>query len=428
MSLILTVVFFATLAIGVPVFLTMGIAAFAAFIYNGRIALTQVPQQVFFGINSFPIMAIPLFILAADLMTDGNLTDLLIKFCDATLGHIRGGLGHVNVAISMIFGAISGSAVAMAAGPGKVTMFMMRKAGYDPYYAGALTASSSIIGIIIPPSIPMIIYALSEGKTSMMGIFAAGYIPGILFGISLMILNAIEARRKGYLFHTQKPSLKVRLISTWKAMPALIMPLIIIVCVIGGVTTPTEAAALAVAYGLFAGFFITRKLSVKRIPQIFLGSAVISAAILMIVAMGSLFSWVLQYGRIPQMVAAWMTSLTTDPLMLLILIAVLALITGLAVDTIPATMILAPIVSAIGYSAGINPFQVAIVLVISNGIGMISPPVAPLLFIVSSVGKLNLEKLIIKSIPPFIAEMVVLALVIFFPALSGWIPALLGYK
>ena len=428
MSLVLIIVFFALLILGVPVFLTMGIASFAAFVHQGKIAMTQVPQQVFFGINSFPIMAIPLFILAADIMTDGKITDLLIKVCDDTLGHVRGGLGHVNVVLSMIFNTISGSAMADAAGPGKIIMSMMRKQGYDAYYSGALTASSSVMGVIIPPSIPMIIYALSEGRTSLLGMFAAGYIPGFMIGFALIGVNIIESRRKVYLFRTEKPPFLVRLKSTWKALPALLMPVLIIVCVLGGITTPTEAAALAVAYALFVGFFITRKLSFKRLPKVLLGSALVSAPILMIVAMGSLFSWVLTYSRIPQMVAAWVGTLSTNPLVVLVLIAVLALITGLCVDTIPATMILAPLVSAIGASAGLNPYQVALVLVMSIGIGMLTPPVAPLLFVVSSIGKLKLEKLIVKTLPCILAELLVLALVILVPPLTTWLPKVLGFK
>jgi tripartite ATP-independent transporter DctM subunit len=427
MGLVLVLVFFIMLAIGVPVFLTMGIAAFAAFVHNGHISLTQVPRLVFFGINSFPVMAIPLFILASDIMTDGKLTDLLTQVCNDLIGHIRGGLGHVNVVTSMIFAGISGSAVADAAGPSKIEMFMMRQVGYDPYYAGALTAASSVIGIIIPPSIPMVIYSLSEGKTSTMGMFAAGYMPGVLVGLTVMVWNAIESRRKNYQFRSQKLSLALRIKSVWKALPALLMPVIIIVCTVGGVTTPTEAAALAVAYALFVGFFITRTLTLKRIPKVFLGSAIISASVLMIVAMGSLFSWVLTYARIPQTIGLWIGTLTTNPVLLLLLIALLVLVTGMFVDTIPAVMILAPIVSSIAANAGINPYQVAMVVVVGIGVGMMTPPVAPLLFIVSAVGSLRLEKLIKAAIPFLIAEAAALALIVFVPPLTTWLPKILGY-
>lgn len=424
---VLILVFFITLALGVPVFLTMCIASLSAILTAGSINLTTLPQQIFQGINSLPVMAIPLFILASDLMTDGALTDRLIRFCNAFLGRITGGLGHVNVAISMIFGGISGSSVADAAGPSKIVMFMMRNGGYDPYYSGAVTAASSVIGIIIPPSIPMVLYALSDGKTSTMGLFAAGYIPGILVGVVLMTVNYIRSRKSGYRIGTEKVAVKEKLKSTWYALPGLIMPIIIIVCTLGGVTTPTEASAIAVAYALIVGLFVTRQLKLKNLPRILLQSAVMSAAVLMIVAMGSLFSWVLTYARIPQAAAAFMSSLTDNPTIMLCLIALLTLITGMFVDTTPAIIVLAPIVSAIGASLGINPFQVGVVVVVSIGLGMLTPPVAPLLFITSAVGRLKLEKLIKEVMPFLLAEMAVLILLIFIPQLTTWLPAVLGY-
>lgn len=427
MGVVLIIVFLLALTIGVPVFISMGISAFAAFLANGRIPLSQLPRLVFSGINSFPLMSIPLFILAADIMTEGKLIDRLVRFCNDFLGHITGGLGHVNVVMSMIFGGISGSSVADAAGTGKLEMFMMRKAGYDPYYSGAMTAASAVIGIIIPPSIPMVIYALSDGKTSTMGLFAAGYIPGILVGLALMAANAVISKKRGYKFNLKKKTAIEKIKSLWYALPGLIMPLLIIVCTVGGITTPTEAAAFAVAYALFAGFLITKTLTFKMLIKILRESAIMSAAILMIVAMGSVFSWVLTYARIPQTAGAWMGTLTTNPTIFLLLVAVLVIITGMFVDTIPAVMILAPIVSPMAANFGINMFQIGLVVVIGIGIGMLTPPVAPLMFITSSTGHLNLEKLIKATFPLLLTEVAVLFAVIFIPQLTTWLPGLLGY-
>ncbi len=427
MGVVLIIVFFASLLLGVPVFISMGFSAFAAFLDNGTIALTELPRRIFSGINSFPLMAIPLFVLAAEIMTEGKLIDRLIRFVNDFLGNITGGLGHVNVVMSMIFGGISGSAVADAAGTGKIEMLMMRRAGYDKFYSGAMTASSAVIGIIIPPSIPMVLYALSDGKTSTMGLFAAGYIPGILMGLSLMAVNAVISHKRNYKFITHKVSFIEKMKSTWHALPGLIMPALIIVFTIGGITTPTEAAAVAVVYSMFVALFITRTMSFKSFIQIVYKSAVLSAAILMIVAMGSVFSWVLTYARIPQILGLWMGSLTNNPTILLLLIALLVIITGMFVDTTPAVMILAPVVSPMAASFGINPFQVAVVVVVGIGIGMLTPPVAPLLFITSSIGKLKLEKLIKATTPFLLAEVVVLLLVIFIPELTAWLPRLAGY-
>jgi tripartite ATP-independent transporter DctM subunit len=427
MLITLILVFFVLLALGFPVFLTMFAAALAAISTNSRIALTTVPQIAYAGINSFPVIAVPLFILASDIMTEGKLTDMLIKFTNLTLGHIKGGLGHVNVAISMIFGGISGSAVADAAGPSKIVMFMMRKAGYDPYYSGALTVSSSIIGIIIPPSIPMVIYALSDGKTSTLGLFAAGYLPGLLIGLSLMLFNWYISKKNNYRFTEKKATYKERFFGFFEALPGLLMPVIIIVFTVFGITTPTEAAAIAVAYALIVGFLVTRTLNFKKIYKIFFQSSIVSSSILMIIGMGSLFSWVLTYTRIPQNIATSLTSITNNSTVILLLIALLVLITGMLVDTIPAIMILAPIVSAIGLRYGINQFQTAMVVIIGIGIGMMTPPIAPLIFITSSIGKLKIEKLIKSTLPFIIIELIILFIVIFFSPLTTWLPAILGY-
>lgn len=427
MLVTLIVVFFVALIIGLPVFLTMYAAVFAVISNSGGIAMTMLPQLIYNGMNSFPILAVPLFVLASDLMTEGKITDMLIDFANAGLGHIRGGLGHVNVLISMLFGGVSGSAVADAAGPSKIVMFMMRKAGYDKYYSGAVTVASSVIGIIIPPSIPMVIYALSDGRTSTLGLFAAGYLPGFLIGFSLMLVNGYISYKNGYRFTTEKASLRTRLISFMQAIPGLLMPVIIIGFTVAGITTATEAAAIAVAYALFVGLLITRKLKVNMLYKILFQSGIVSAAILMIIGMGSLFSWILTYTRIPQQIATFLATLTSNPTLILFLMALLVILTGMLVDTIPAVMILAPIISSIGLSFGINPFQTAMVVIVGIGIGMMTPPIAPLMFITSSIGKLRMEKLIKETLPFIAVEVIVLVLVILIPQLTTWLPALLGY-
>lgn len=423
----LIIVFFLALIIGLPIFLTMYASVFAVIATTKGISMTLLPQLTYSGMNSFPILAIPLFILASDLMTEGKITDMLIDYANVSIGHIRGGLGHVNVLISMLFGGVSGSAVADAAGPSKIVMFMMRNAGYDKYYSGAVTVASSVIGIIIPPSIPMVIYALSDGKTSTMGLFAAGYIPGILIGLVLMAVNGIISYRKGYRFTSEKSTRKEKFRAFVRAFPGLLMPIIIIGFTVSGITTATEAAAIAVAYALFIGLFVTRNLKIKNLYKIFFQSGLVSSAILIIIGMGSLFSWILTYTRIPQKIAIMLSAMTTNPTVILFLMALLVIFTGMLVDTTPAVMILAPIISSIGASFGINPFQTAMIVVVGIGIGMMTPPVAPLMFITSSIGKLRMEKLIMETLPFILAEAVVLILIILIPALTTWLPALLGY-
>ncbi|WP_108669992.1 TRAP transporter large permease [Peribacillus acanthi] len=427
MTVVLMTVFFIGIIIGIPIALVMGIATLAAIFADGMLPLEVLPQTLFSGIDSFPMMTIPFFMLASDLMTGGRLTDMLIKFSKDLFGHIRGGLGHANVLVSVMFAGISGSALADAAGPGAVIMKMMRKEGYDKYYAGALSAASSVIGPIIPPSILMVIYALTDGKTTVTGLFLAGVLPGVLLGLVLMAANHIICVKKGYSNPSKRVSMKQLLKSFLNALPALVVPIIILGGIRIGIFTVTEAAAVAVAYALFVGLFVTKALTIKNIPGIVVKSAIITSSVLLVIAMGSAFSWALTYAQVPQHVASWMIGLTDNRLIVLFLIALFALITGMFVDTIPAMIILAPILSPVAAQYGADPLQVAMIIVLSLAVGMLTPPSAPLLFVISSVGRLNFSRLSIAVLPLILAELVVILLIILIPEVSTAIPNLFGY-
>lgn len=429
MTLTLFLVFAVGLLIGLPVALVMGISTLAAFFADGMIPLEVFPQRIFSGINSFPMMTIPFFILAADLMTGGKLTDILIKFSNNVVGHLRGGLGHVNVLVSMFFAGISGSALADAAGPSAVAMRMMRQAGYDKYYSGALSAATSVIGLIIPPSILMIIYALTAGSANVtvISLFLAGIIPGLLLGGALMAANYIISRKNNYQFNKQKIPFNDVWKSFVKAIPAILMPVILLGGILSGVFTATEAAAVATAYALIVGIFVMRTLRIKDIPKIFINSAIVSSSVLLIIAMGAAFSWALTYAQVPQTVAAWMTTLTDSPLLILFLIALFALITGMFVDTIPALIILVPVLTPVATQFGADPLQVAMIIILSVGVGMLTPPVAPLLFVISTVGKVKLERLSLAVLPLFLVELFIVLLLILFPVISTGLPKLFGY-
>jgi hypothetical protein len=250
MTAILLITFALGLIVGLPVAITMGVSGLTAVLIDGRFPPLIVPQYLFNGISSFPLMAVPFFILAAEIMTASGLTGSLLRFANDLVGHIRGGLGHVNVLVSMLFAGISGSALADAAGPSAIVMRMMRKAGYSPAYAGALSAATATIGPIIPPSILMVVYAISDSRVTVAGLFLAGVVPGILLGIALMIVNHWISIRRGYLFRSQRPTLMGLVKSFWRALPALLLPFIIIGGILGGIFTPTEAAAVAAAYAL----------------------------------------------------------------------------------------------------------------------------------------------------------------------------------
>lgn len=426
MTVILFMVFAIGLIVGLPVSITMGLSGMMAVLLDGRFPALIVPQYLFNGISSFPLMAIPFFVLAAEIMTASGLTASLLRFANDLVGHIRGGLGHVNVLVSMLFAGISGSALADAAGPSAIVMRMMRKAGYAPAYAGALSAATATIGPIIPPSILMVVYAISDSRVTVAGLFLAGVVPGILLGLALMVMNHWISIRRGYLFRSARPTLLGLARSFWSALPAICLPFIIIGGILGGIFTPTEAAAVAAAYALFLGLFVTRRLKWANIPEVFIRSGVVTAAVLLIVSMASIFAWLLTILQIPQNIAAAIAGFTTSPSVVVILLAVFVLICGLVIDTLPALIILVPVLGPVGDQFGLDPMYFAIMLVLNLTIGMVTPPVGPVLFVVSTVGRIRLDVLAKSIIPFLLAELAVLAMVIAFPSISTVLPKLFG--
>jgi tripartite ATP-independent transporter DctM subunit len=426
MTAILLITFAIGLIVGLPVAITMGISGLTAVLIDGRFPPLVVPQYLFNGISSFPLMAVPFFILAAEIMTASGLTGSLLRFANDLVGHIRGGLGHVNVLVSMLFAGISGSALADAAGPSAIVMRMMRKAGYRADYAGAISAATATIGPIIPPSILMVVYAISDSRVTVAGLFLAGVVPGILLGIALMIVNHWISIRRGYLFRSQRPTFVGLVKSFWSALPALLLPFIIIGGILGGIFTPTEAAAVAAAYALVIGIFGTRGLKWRDILPVFTKSGVVTAAVLLIVSMASIFSWLLTILQIPQSIAAMISSMTDNPSVVVILLAVFVLICGLVIDTLPALIILVPVLGPLSDQFGLNPMYFAIMIVLNLTIGMVTPPVGPVLFVVSTVGRVRLETLSRTIVPLLLAELFVLALVIAFPIISTALPTFFG--
>lgn len=427
MMTVLGAAFVLGLAIGLPIAFVMGLAGLLALLYEGHLSLLSVPQRLFDGINSFPLMAVPFFILAADLMTASGITTALLRFSNTLVGHIRGGLGHVNVLTSIFFAGISGSALADAAGPGAIEMRMMHKAGYDKYYAAALSAATATIGPIIPPSIIMVMYALTDSRVTVAGLFLAGIVPGLLLGLALMVANHIISVRRGYGAAHARDSWRERLIALWKAIPILIMPAIILVGILTGLFTPTEASAVVVFYALFVGLFVTRTLNGPLIAKVLLQSGLVTSAALLIVSMASLFAWLLTLMQVPQTIGALIGTLTSDPTAIMLIVAVFVLVCGLFIDTLPAVIILVPVLAPLTDQFGLDPLHFAMAVVLNLTIGMITPPVGAVLFVMTSVGRLRFDLLSKAIVPLIAAELFVLLLVILFPALSTTVPAWFGY-
>lgn len=427
MAKTLIILFFATLILGVPVAFTMGVAGIAAIFIDGSLNPLVATQRMFAGIDSFPLMAVPFFILASELMTACGLTRALLNFANALVGHLRGGLGHVNVLVSMLFAGISGSALADAAGPSAIVMRMMREAGYDKYYAGALSAATATIGPIIPPSILAVIFAISTSGVTVAGLFLAGVIPGLLLGLALALANHFVSIRHHYRGRETRADRAELLRALFTALPALMMPAIILGGIVFGVFTPTEAGAAASAYALLLGITL-RAYTLRNLYVAFTRAAVITSSVFLIIAMASIFAWLLTYLQIPQELAKIVTSITDTRLGILFILAAFALVCGFFIDTLPALIILTPVLGPIAYSAGIDPLQFGMMLVLNLTIGMVTPPVGPVLFVIASVGQLRIEALSRAVLPLLAAELVVLLLVILVPGISTFVPTFFGFS
>lgn len=419
--------FFVLLVIGVPVAFSMAIAAALAVYFGSSYPLIVVVKEMFSGLDSFPLMAVPFFILAAELMSGGAMTTILLRFASQFVGHLRGGLGYANVLSSTMFAGISGSALADAAGPGAMMVRMMEKGGYDKSYAGALTASAAVIGPIIPPSIIMILYAMQVEEVSVGALFMAGILPGLLIMLMLCAANWYICRKRGYRSTEPRPGAREMLRTTLYALPALFLIVIIIGGIRTGIFTPTEASVVAVFYALLCGMFVYRSLKLRHLPDIIYRAALVSIAVLIILAAARAFAWVLIIQSVPQTLAAVIVSWELSPIVFLLAINVLLLAFGLFMDPLPGVMVLVPILAPIAHSLGIDPVHFAIVVIVNLTLGLITPPVGSLLFVVSSAVKLRVTELVGEMPPFFIAQVIVLLILTFVPAVSTWLPHISGF-
>ena len=427
MIAVLFVACIALLALGVPVAFSLGGATLAAIVYGG-LPLIALPKYLFSGIDVFALMAVPFFILTAELMTGGSLSEVLLRFASQFVGRFRGGLGHTNILAITFFSGISGSALADAAGPGAIMIRMMKKDGYRAEYAAALTAAVSILGPIIPPSISMIIYALAYPDVNLVGLLIAGVVPGIVIAIAMAVINHFTSVRRNYRGLVETLSLGDYLRNTWRALPALALPVLILGGIASGAFTPTEASVVAVFYALFAGRVIYRTLTWKMLPGILARSALMTAAVLIIVAMSAAFAWVLTVSRVPQDLTTYIAGMHLSPLAFLLVVNLLLLAFGIFIEPLPGIVVLVPILAPIAHALGISDLQFGIVVIVNLTMGMITPPVGGLLFVTSVVAKVSLTAMVRELWPFMWAQIVVLGLLSYVPALSTWLPGVFGYR
>lgn len=420
------IVFIVLLVIQVPIALVLGMTGISYLGLEGNTLLLQnAPQRLFSGVESFSLLAIPLFMLAGELMNSGGITGRLIAFAKAFLGHFRGGLAYVNVIANMFLASILGSATAQTAMMTRVMVPEMEKAGYKREMATATMAAAALLGPIIPPSMLFIIYAVGSG-VSISSMFIAGILPGILLALALMVAIAILGYRHNFP-RSEKASIRTMFMSFLNAVPALLVPLIIIGGILSGVFTATESAGVACFLALVIGFFFYRELDLKKIPRILANAAVSTSAVTLLLAMASLFGWVLTFDQIPQKIVEYMASLTESPWVFLLLVNLFLLIAGIVLDEMAVLIILLPIFMPLVQSYGIDPVHFGVVICLNATIGLITPPVGAVISIGSSVANVKFEKLSVALIPFLIVALIVLALVTYIPAITTWLPRTFGF-
>ena len=422
MALAVLVVSFAVLLFaGAPVFVVLALPSALYLIVEG-LPLELVPQRIFTGIDIFLLLAIPLFMLAGEVMNTGRLTDRLVAFSQALVGRVRGGLAMVNVLTSMLFAGITGSAAADASAIGSMMIPMMSRQGYPPAFSVSVTAASSIVGPIIPPSIVFIMYGVLA-STSIIDLFLAGVVPGILLGLSQILVIQLVAKRRG--FAPGEPTSAAKVATTGRrAVPAMVLPFIILGGILGGVFTPTEAGAVAVLYGFLVAGLLYRRISGQAVLRMGLNVGRSLGELMLIIGASNLLAWILVSEQVPVRIAEGMLWISSDPVVLLLLINLLLFFVGMFLDTFPALIILTPILLPIARTIGVEPLHLGVIMVLNLMVGTVTPPVGVCLFIACNIGKVAVEAAI-KEILPFIAaSMAVVLLITFVPELSTTLPAL----
>lgn len=423
MALILLGVFSILAIIGIPIGFSLGFAAIVALIVKTEVPLTIVIQRFVSGINSFPLMAIPFFILAGNLMTASGITSKLLDFSNVLVGRFRGGLAMANIVASMFFGGISGSAVADTSAIGGALIPAMLERGYDKDFTVAVTASSSCLAPIIPPSITMIVYGTITG-VSITRLFLGGMIPGILFGFGLMVVAYIYSIKRNYSREkivNFKEALRIFKDVIW----ALIMPIIVLGGILAGVFTPTEAGAVAVVYSFFVGIFIYKKLKLRDLINTIKKSSILIGICMLVIGMAQTFTWLLVVGKVPMEISSFLLSITSNKWMLLILINIVMLIVGVFIEANAALIIFMPILYPLAMKMGIDPVHFGIIIVFNLCLGLLTPPVGMCLILASEIANISLENAARGTVMFFLVGIIVLLLITFIPSIATYMPSIL---
>ena len=425
--LVMLVTFIVLVFMGVPISFAIGVATLAAgsLMLPTSVTLTTTGQKIATGLDSFSLLAIPFFILAGSLMNSGGIAHRLINFSQILVGRIPGSMAHVNVMANMMFGSISGSAVAAAAAVGGTMSPMQKEAGYDPNFSAAVNVTSCISGLLIPPSNVLIVYALTAGGISVATLFMAGYIPGILMGLSVMLVAYIIAKRRNYPM-APKPTFRMAVKAFLNALPSLLLVVVVMGGILGGIFTATEASAIAVVYTFILSVVIYREVTLTQLPKIILDAVVTTSIVLFLIGVSVGMSWAMTNADIPYMINEALISVSDNVIVILLIINVILLIIGVFMDMTPAVLIFTPIFLPIVKELGMDPVHFGIMMVFNLCIGLCTPPVGSALFVGCSVAGVKLQNLIKPMLPFFAALLVTLFAVSYIPQLSLFLPGLFG--
>lgn len=420
--------FFVTILLGVPVAFSLGFAALAFLLITGRESLLIIPTLMFSGIDSFPLMAIPFFVMAGDLAERSGILPNLVKLAKALVGHWRAGLAHVSIVTEMFLSGVTGTAVGDAAAIGSIFIPSMIREGYDPRFAAVLTASASIMGPLIPPSVGMLIYAFVQGGTvSVAALFLAGVVPGALVGIGLMTLSHIITKKRSYPVSNEKFRF-MNVFRTLKgALPGLMVMLIILGGILSGTFTPTEAGAAAVAYVLIVGTLFTRKLTISNLLSSLYNTAITSSIIFVLMATARVCAWLLTTARIPEQIGRYLMSVSTSPTFFITLVVLLLVFLGFFIEAIAIMIMFVPVLAPIAASYGVEAHHFGLVFVMAIQIALITPPVALSLFVTCKLAGIGIDETW-REVGPFLGFLTALTLAVaYWPGLSMWLPRLFGY-
>jgi len=425
--LILSIIFVTLIALRVPIAFSIGLATLATILVSveSLSAVTTIAQRMATGLDSFTLLAIPFFILAGQIMNQGGIAKRLIGLAKSLVGMLPGGLAYVNIIAAVLFGAISGSAVAAASAIGGIMAPQMKREGYEPEFGAAVNITSSTTGLLIPPSNVLIVYSLASGGVSIAALFLAGYIPGILVAFGLMLTSGYIAFRRKYKIG-ERITFKEAVFQFFDAIPSLLLIIIVIGGIIAGIFTATEAAAIAVLYALVLAFYY-RELTFKKLPDVLLDSVKTTSIVMLLIATSVAMSWVLSFENIPQSISEGLLALFSSDIAILLAINLILLVVGAFMDITPAILIFTPIFLPLAVEMGIDPVHFGIIIVFNLTVGLCTPPVGTILFVGCSVADVPITKVIRPLLPMFLVMIISLLLITFIPKLSLFLPGIFGY-